>query len=283
MTFQELLADIKSTLKSYDSVGLIDDISVYDWYLQALKEFGTLPFELYEEVLEIKNGQAELPEGFRKLVLALKCEPFTYKTKHKDHLQQSRFWKERHEKSILWENCTPCDITECEKTIVEKYYYREYECDYYYKNPTLLRLTQGINRKMCTSDCQNLRVKESPFEINIIKGKTLQTNFTEGNVFLRYRGFEVDEEGFVEVPETFNGYLERYITDYTKSKVMENIIANGDYTGGEQTLLGIYRQDARDNKVKAMTELKANSFGKESRRNYKNKLRTERAKFEFMF
>lgn len=283
MTFQETLATLKSTFKSYDSVGLIDELSVYDWYLEALKEFGALPLELYEEVIEIKNGQGRLPDGFRKLVYAVKCEPFTYETKHTDHLQQSRFWTERHEKSALWDNCDDCCITESEKYIVEKVYFRDYECDYFYKNPTPLRLTKGINRKMCTTDCANLSVKRSPYEINIVKGKILQANFTTGNVFLRYRGFEEDEDGFIEIPETFNGYLERYITDYIKAKLMENIIANGDATGGEQTLLGVYRQDARDNKIKAMTELKANNFGKEAITALRKRLKRETRKFELLF
>lgn len=283
MTFTELLAGIKSTFKSYDSVGLINDIDVYDWYLEALKEFGALPFELYEEVLEVKNGEAKLPDGFRKLVLAVKCEPYTYSTPHKDHLQQSRFWTERHEKSALWDTCSDCCVEESEKYIVEKLYYRSYECNYYYKNPTRLRLTEGINRKMCTSDCQNFKEKKSPFEINIIKGKILQTNFTHGNVFIRYYGFEEDEDGFIEIPETFNGYLERYITDYVKGRLMESIVANGDATGGEQSLFALYRQDARDNKIKAMTELKAKNFTADKLHKLKKRMRVETKKFDVAF
>lgn len=283
MTFEEVLTSIKSTFKSYNAAGLIDDIDVYGWYVESVKPFGALPFELHEEVLEVTNGQAKLPTGFRKLVLALKCEPFSYSTKHKDHLQSARFWKERHEKSALWDNCDDCCITESEKFIVERLYYRTYECDYYYKNPTPLRLTQGINRKMCTTDCANLTIKQSPYEINIIKGNILQTNFTTGNVFIRYRGFEEDEDGFVIIPDSFNGYLEDYVKDYIKAKIMESIIANGDATGGEQSLLGFYLQSANDNETRAMTELKANGFDSEARRNYKKRLARERKKFELMF
>lgn len=283
MIFSELLASMKGLFKSYDSVGLIEDISVYDWYLECLKEFGTLPFEMYEEVIQVKNGRASLPKGFRKLLLAAKCEPFTYSTKHKDHLQDARFWRERHEKTASWDSCDDCCVEESEKYIVEKMYYREYECDYYYKNPILLRLTEGVNKKMCTSDCTNLKVQSSPFEINIVKGNTLQANFKEGTIFLRYRGFEEDEEGFVEVPETFNGHLEKYVESYVKSKIMESIMANGDATTNEATLFQLYRQDSRDNKIKAMTELKAKNFGKEARTKYKNRLRLETAKFKLAF
>lgn len=283
MTFDELLSRIKSTFKSYNSVGLIDDISVYEWYVESLKKFGALPFELYEEIVEIKNGQGKLPEGFRKLIVALKCEPFTYRTEHKKHLQDARFWVERHEKSFLWDSCDECCVTEGEKHIVEKLYYNEHVCTYFYKNPILLNLTDGVNKKMCTTDCANLKIKNSPYEINIIKGKTLQTNFKEGSVFIRYRGFEEDEEGFIVVPETFNGHLEDYITSYVKARLMESIIANGDATGGEQSLYTLYRQDERNSEIKAFTELKAKGFNKESRVAYRNKLRKERKKIETMF
>ena len=283
MTFQELLSDIKSTFRSYDAAGLIDELSVYNWYLSCLREFGALPLETFEEVLEVRNGQAKLPDGFRKLILALKCEPFVYKTKHKDHLQDTRFWKVRHEKSALWSSCEDCCIEEREDFIVEKFFYREYESEYYYKNPILLRLVPGINRKMCTTDCKNFSIKNSPYEINILKGKTLQANFDTGNIFIRYKGFEEDEDGFIEIPETYNGYLEEYITNEIKSNILEDVIANGDAVTNEATLLGYYAQKARDNKVKAMTELKAKNFSKEALRKYKNKLKTETRKFECMF
>ena len=43
MTFTEFYNDrITSSLQSYESAGLIDEMSVYDWVVRALKRFGTL-------------------------------------------------------------------------------------------------------------------------------------------------------------------------------------------------------------------------------------------------
>lgn len=283
MEFKEILSRIKKRFKSYDSVGLIDDLEVYDWYLESVKKFGALPYELYEEVLEVKNGQAKLPDGFRKLVLAVKCEPHTYKTEEKEHLQESRFWRERHEKIATWNSCDDCCVEESEKFIVEKLYYKGHECKYYYNKPTPLRLTEGINRKMCTSDCANFSVKRSPFEINIIKGKILQANFNEGNIFIRYRGFEEDEDGFVIIPDTFNGHLEKYVEDYICLNLILSLIENNDATKNELSLLSYYRAEVMSGESKAMTELKSRGFNKEALRKYKKRIKSEYKKIEFMF
>ena len=79
MTFTEFYNDrIISSLQSYESAGLIDEMSVYDWVVRALKRFGTLNSVLQEEVLTIKNNQATLPQNFIKLKLAVKCTPSKY-------------------------------------------------------------------------------------------------------------------------------------------------------------------------------------------------------------
>ena len=50
MTFTEFYNDrIVSGLQSYDSAGLIDEMSVYDWVVRALKRYGTLNSTLQQE------------------------------------------------------------------------------------------------------------------------------------------------------------------------------------------------------------------------------------------
>lgn len=167
MNFTELLGTIKRSFKSHDSSGLLDDQSIYEWYLDSLKPFGALPYELYEEIVEVKNGQAKLPAGFRKLVYAVKCEPYTYKTESKKHLQNSVFWKERHEKTAVWDSCDDCCVEEYEKFIVENIYYGEHSTKYFYKNPELLTLTEGVNKNIIDNSCINKK-SLSKFEINIV-------------------------------------------------------------------------------------------------------------------
>lgn len=282
MNFTELLGRIKRSFKSHDSSGLLDEQSIYEWYVDSLKPFGALPFEIYEDIIEIKNGTGKLPTGFRKLIVAVKCEPYTYHTEHKKHLQKSVFWKERHEKSVLWDSCSDCCIEESEKYIVEDLYYEGYKSTYYYHRPEIVRLTEGINRKSCDSNCMNFKERGSKFEINIIGNKRVQANFKEGNLLIRYRGYSEDEDGFIEVPETFNGYLALYIENYVKAEVMMSMLSNGDNTGAEQSLLSVYRQDAYNYKSLALTELKANSFSKDTIRSLRNRMRAERRKIDFI-
>lgn len=282
MTFKELYAKISSQFPAYKSSGLLNEIDIYEDYVFSIKKFGGLPLELFEEVLEVHNGSVKLPENFRKLRYAIKCDPSHFQTKHTDHLQDSQFWRERHEKTATWDSCDTCCVEENEKFIVERLYYREYECKYFYRNPIELKLVQGVNRTHLDANCQNLKVRQSPYEINIIKGNILQTNFTKGTIFLRYRGLSIDEEGFVEIPDTFNGHLESYVESYILTNLMTRIISNGDNTQSEISLLSYYAQEKRNNFNLAMTELKANQFSKVARDKYRNKLRTESRKFDII-
>lgn len=282
MTFTEFYSKIESVFQAYQTSGLLNQMDIYDDYMWALNRFGALPLELFEEVIEIQNGSGKLPENFRKLILASKCEPYQYETKYEDFLQKSNFWRERTEKLAEWNKCDTCCITESEKFIVENVYYRDYSAKFVYKNPIELRLVQGVNRVYCDNSCVNLQVRQSPYEANIIKGKILQTNFTKGNVFLRYKGFHLGDDNFVEIPDTFNGNLEKYIENEVKTRIMERIIANGDNTQSEISLLSYYASEARNFFNLAMTELKANQFSSEARRRLKNKMRLEYKKIEYI-
>ena len=51
MKFSEFLAEIKSSMKQYDSANLIYDVSVHNWVVDALKRFGNLPTIQIEKVL----------------------------------------------------------------------------------------------------------------------------------------------------------------------------------------------------------------------------------------
>lgn len=280
--FPEIFAELKNKLKQHAAAGLIDEVDAYNNYLAIIKQFGALPMEDFEDVIEIKNGTGKLPEGFRKLILALKCEPYTYKTKYKDHLQESRFWRERHEKTATWDSCNDCCVEEGEKYIVEKVYFREYEADYYYKGPEVLTLVKGVNKAYCTADCFNLKIHSSPYEINIVKGNILQTNFTKGSVFIKYKGYSTDEEGFITIPDTNNGHLRSYIINELIKQTMISIIAGGDATSGEANIMSLFAQLSMDSKTLAMSELKASSFSPSAIKKLKNRMKREHSKFSFI-
>lgn len=243
MEFKEFLAKIKSSLKQYDSAGLINDIDVLDWVEEGLKRFGNLPTTQIEKVIEIKNGKAELPHGFKSLRAAIKCSPYTYQAcpEQEDKLIDMHFYKVIHQRDVEYDSCDPCDVLK-DSCIEEKVYLHTGgdPVTVYYNNPTWLKLVSYSKQDVCPSDCKNLRVKNSPYEISINK-RMIYTNFTNGTVYLIYNGFEQDDDGYILIPETHTGWLETFLEYMVKRRIVEDIMSSGDATQGETTLYQMFR------------------------------------------
>lgn len=286
MTFTEFYNDkIISGLQSYESAGLIDEMSVYSWVVRALKRFGTLNSTLQEEILNIKNNQANLPQNFIKLKVALKCTPHSYFVdKIDDTIQESRWWIERHEKGTEWDSCdSDCNTTSVEKKVVEKLYYKGNSVTYYYNNPVILKVVEGIKKKQCTSDCINLK-STSEFSISIMKNSSrLQTNFNTDKIFIQYYGYDIGDDDLIEIPDTNQGHLIEYLEYFCKSKIMENIVANGDNTKNEVQMMQYYQVKEVDLFALAMTDAKASLFTKEAFNKVKRDNRLNRLSHEYAF
>jgi hypothetical protein len=101
----------------------------------------------------------------------------------------------------------------------------------------------------------NRYVNDNPHEINILKRNTIQANFNTGTIYIQYYGLPVDEEGYIDVPDTANGHLNKYIEYYLKRRCAERLIGNSD-AQGIQTLYPIYAQQESTALRNASSELK---------------------------
>ena len=277
---------IVSTMTSFDAMGLIDEMQVYDWTVNALKQFGTLLATANEEVIEVENYEAKLPDGFIKLALAYKCEPLNYVVeKGQEDVISSNIWIERHEKTTKWDSCDPCCEEEYEKRIEERVVLKGGGIiNYRYKSPVLLKVTETVNRKQCLSDCPNLSVRNSPFEIQIKKNsRRLSANFKEGNIFIKYYGNETGEDGLMEIPETNQGDLINYLEFMVKARILENVVLNGDNVTNEASMIPYYEQKAELARSRAMTDAKASQLTKSARDKWIKKNRNKMRAHEFAF
>lgn len=267
-----IISKVRRDLSKYDDAGLIDDNELYNDAVHAMKAFGNDLCERHEAVIEVKNGFAKLPENFFSLYLAVKCEPFYYTKETVDEktLHSSLFYKERVELSSTWNECQDCPQQFTEKIIKENIYYDNVgsKLTFHYHNPILLRLMPGVERSACAKDCRNSFNISSPYEINIVRRGTLQTNFDEGTIYLQFNGLPVDEEGHLDIPETDNGFLQTYIEYYLKRRLAEQLIANGD-AQGLQNLFQTYIQQEQLFLRKAGNELK---FKKLDTKNLRRKM-----------
>lgn len=281
MKFNEFLSEFKSSMKQYDRSNLIDDMTVYSWILDAISHFGSMPTVDIEKIIEIRNKKGKLPDGFKTLKLAIKCEPYGYHTEESpDILQDIHTYTVKTTENISWNSCTPCSTTECESTIVEKtYLHTGKPIEFYYRNPIILSLTPYTKKEICDKDCPNLRVKNSKYEININE-KTVYTNFKEGSIFIVYRGYVEDEDGFIIIPETDRGWFKEYLMYKCKRMLMEELMINSDNTTNEATLYQIFLQNEREAFANAKNEFKFKNI-KIGIERYKKEIKKEFSIYNF--
>lgn len=285
MTFQEFYSEkIATSMSSYVASGLADEMKVYGWVVNALKQFGTLFATIQEQVIHIDNYEAHLPDGFIKLKLALECEPAFYEIEKQDkHLQFSNMWIERHEKTTTWNSCDDCCEEEYEKKIEERVYWQDNTIRYVYKKPRLIRVVEGVKGKQCSNDSPNLKHRGGE-TISIMKNsRKIQASFKEGSVFLRFYGYETDEDGMLIIPESNQGDLENYLEYMVKEKILEDVVLNGDNVTNEASLIPYFERKKNDAFSKTMTDAKASAFSPEARKRWvaKNKLKTLSHEFAF--
>lgn len=287
MTRKEFIAELTTDLRQYDESNLIDYRSVKLWIKNKLKRFGNNIMIPSDKVLKVENGRATVPDDFWKLDLAVKCEPLGYSIEEgsKESLIMSTTYKVRVENEEEWNNQVENHIGKDYKKIVEKVVTTGGDVvNYYYKNPTILRLTKGMKKEDCYKTCKNLQDKfthSSPWEINIV-GNTIQTNFKVGYIYIQYLALPTDEEGELIIPETQHGHLQDYLMYHCKAKIMENLMGNGD----EPNLINMYNlysAKEREYLSLAMTETKFGGLTHDWDKKLKNEMRKNTLRYEDMF
>lgn len=258
MTSDTLLEELRSDLPKYESLGLIDELSVYSWIDTALKKFGKLATELTETVVYVKNHRAVLPKNFYSLYFAFLCEPDRMEAnipeKELGDLQHEFAWKERTERGFRWCSCDECCKEEFEKTVVEKFYIKDHEVRCHYKNPKLLTLGKRLKKNSCYNECRNRYVDNCPWEIDI-SGNILSINIPTCNIYMQYYGIMRDEDGKPIIPDSERGNVDAYILTFVKRKLFEKAYQNGDDPGAGDKYRLMMQEELQLFKD-AMTDLK---------------------------
>lgn len=280
MLFKEFLSEIESSMPQHKAANLLDDLMVYNFMIEGLKELSILPTIRIQRVVNIKNNKGKLPDGFKSLYSAVKCEPYVFTPEidePQDVLQDIYTYKVREIKNANWNICNPCDVTEEETCIVEKtYLHNGLKGNFYYNNitPLRLKLTPYVKKNQCDTECKNFQVKDSPYEISI-NNKMLYTNFKDGNVFITYNGYDEDEEGFLMIPESTEDNLLKYLKAYVQREIIKNLFTSGLATKQDEFLYSLYATDASNYFAKAMGEYKMKKVLYSLRYTYPKEIRKE--------
>lgn len=264
MTMDTFLADFKAENEVYDSMGLIDEVSIYRWVDEALRPFGQNIMLLHDAVIKVCSKKAHLPDNFDTLYAAMRCEPFGYHVapEHNHVVQRSRQWLERTEHSKSWNMCEPCCDTTTEKVITERIFIEDAPVNFYFHRPTWLHVDRHISSRFCHGSCKNFMVERSPYSISINK-KTVHTNFHDGYIYVQYYGTPTDEEGRPIIPDVGNGALETHVWNYVHKKFFEKLLRNKDDTN-ITTLFQYYIEESKVSRVLASTDVKMATLSPET-------------------
>jgi hypothetical protein len=286
MELSEFIAEIKTSMKSYDAANLIDEISIQNWVIDELKRFGANIMDLQDFVLHIKNGQARLPDNYWHLRIAARVYADRYKNLdgNDEDVRYSRALYDTVERGATWTPEGVCkEITE--KTVTERIYINKDRVELHYSNPILLQVSKGVIQKKGDFNCINLSnsmAVKSPFTV-VINNRTIQANFSEGVIYLQYYGLLADDDGNIIIPETQHNRLKTYLEYYVKYKILEDLMLNGD-DRNVGSLMQLFDQKAKLHFENAMTEAKWESLNwKETSRKLKNQSKRKMRVFENMF
>lgn len=285
ITISNIIADIKSELKSYAETGLIDDTTLRLHLINELKRFGGNIMDVYPIILEVKNSKTKLPENFFSLYKAVRVYPKGYSCEDvKDEWEElnfgQTFFRVRKEASTTWDNFSG-KFTEGEYTeVTEKVYIQNRDVTIHYGNQTLLQLVQGFDKSKLDPKCENLNIRQSPYKISIIN-ETLQTNFSKGFVCLWYQGLRIEEDtDDIILPEDPNARIYEFLMYSGKAKVFE-LLWNNDDDPNVQNKLMFNKQEAQKAKIEASSQVRASSVtGKDWIKGIKEKQRRRTRIFE---
>lgn len=232
-TKKQIFSEIKNLLKVYDQQGLIDDITLNNWFKHDLKQFGGNIMNEYQQVLIVENGRAKLPDNFWALKTAVKCEDKGYVEEKIEKHAQSRVsyleWTDIRDYYNYLEG-KPCLEDEDSKYITETLYFETKKKAYtfYYDTPVILNLKPHIHKVRCDKNSPNL-YSDSKYDISIDENHNyITTNFNSGFIWVWYRGLPCDEKGDLMVPNTSRDKLKLYIIYNGVVKMLEQIWLNED-------------------------------------------------------
>lgn len=208
---EQVYAKVKEELKSYFDTGIIDDLLFPRYTDYCLRKMGRATYKISETPLEIKNYQADLPDGFFAVRELWGCTNVTKGPIKDTHVEYSQITTRVTPLIDKCEDCIEQDVKTTFKTtgeIIMTYNY------------SMLLTPGNVNaREHCSNDCANLG--SNSLDTFDIRDNKLIVNFSEGTVHMVYYKTETDENEDQMIPDIieFEDMLEHYI----KFKCFEQI------------------------------------------------------------
>jgi hypothetical protein len=259
--FEQFVAEIETSLSNYAESNDIDRQSIKTWLIQALRKFGKNICERNETIVEVKNSRALLPETFKSLTIALKVETSPFEEKKDKQLVLERQYIEN---PAIWDTLSQKYVVDyCETKIVTEKVFANKENHIIY-DIVPLSLEDHINKDTIDVNCFNIlpSVRNNyPNKISITN-RTLNCNFKEGFVYLKYNSLPQDEDGEIAIPILSNSAIYDFLELHIKTRIAEYLIANNKASAGLSQLFNMWKQESNRKFIEAQAEAKFHGLKK---------------------
>lgn len=231
-TADHLFAKIKEDFSSFNNSGLIDEGRFYSDIKYIIDLLGLNWYVEAQEILEVNNYQTELPENFKQLDFAYRCECIGIHSNNPGIVLIKQTFDHYPLMSTLDWHGKSCDIKNCHKppsncifNSYEQILVQRDDSYYSYSNPILLKLGNVNTKRCCAKGCINIYSTSS--DTITIQNRKIYTNFEKGTIYLSYYAFPTDSEtGLPLVPD--NSRILKCIEYYIKKNIIESLWVNGD-------------------------------------------------------
>lgn len=216
-----LFAKIEREFKDYKLSGHLDVADFPQYIADVLKELGISVYKEEDCLLDIEDGKATLPDNFELLYSAYSCPRVT---KTKDRVLQKTTILENDITCFLiqrdarqepsYDDCGPrCRPKD---KIIERMEIREYVNEQCYEEKGFRLLNVAPHSNMyCYMD---MEVDKHCKDVISMNDGVLYAPFDEGQIYIKYYAFPLDEEGVPLVPDQVN--IERAIEWWIKWQVL---------------------------------------------------------------
>jgi hypothetical protein len=262
---EPIYALVKEELKSYFDSGAVDDLMFPTYLNKCLDKLGKGTYVITDEILEIEEYEARLPDNFeavREAWLCTSLEGYPYRSANSFYSQAAS--TDTIQVSPVISGGTPCtnvdcvtpgcNGTECMPVLIQAVYKTNNEITVGYSKQYLLKPGNISVRNHCSFDCKNFG--SSAADSFDIRDNKFVTNFKYGKVYLVFYATDYDKIGNQLIPDNFR--VKEYVEHYIKYKVFEtlsNQVVDETFNQISQKMM-YYKSLSDETYIMAETEIK---------------------------
>ncbi len=286
---EPIYSTVKEELKSYFDTGAVDDLMFPTYLDKCLRKLGRATYVISEEILEISDFQARLPDNFYAVREAWMCTAipqYPYQSANSFYSQAaSQTTIQVSPVTYGGQPCSNVGCTDpacdgnCMPELIQAVYKTNQQVARSYRKEFLLKPGNISTNGRCDVEytgawefyqslppVHEFTPGSASYDSFDIRGNKFVTNFREGIVHLLFYATEYDAVGNQMIPDNYR--VREYIEHFIKYKVFETLAnqINDETFAQIQQKLGYYKGLADEAYIMAEMEIKKQDAWTKQRR-----------------